>query len=50
MSCRCVKIMPDILDKASKIYEKQKVTGRVQMFACDFQKLEQVAVEWENNN
>ena len=42
----CIKIMDDILTKASKIYDKQKATGKVQMFACDFHKLEQVADEW----
>lgn len=42
----CVKIMDDILVKASRIYDKQKATGKVQMFACDFGKLEQAADEW----
>ena len=44
----CVKIIDDILIKASRIYDKQKSTGKVQKFACDFGKLEQAADEWNN--
>jgi len=44
----CVKIIDDILVKASRIYDKQMATGKVQMFACDFAKLEHAADEWNN--
>ncbi|SER14374.1 Toxin ToxN, type III toxin-antitoxin system [Butyrivibrio fibrisolvens] len=42
----CVKIVDDILAKASKIYDKQIYTGKVQMFACDFAKLEGALADW----
>ena len=42
----CVKIVDDILAKASKIYDKQICTGKVQMFACDFAKLEGALADW----
>ena len=31
----CVKKVDDILLKASRIYDKQISSGKVQMFACD---------------
>jgi hypothetical protein len=43
----CVKITKDILLKASRIYDKQMRTGKVQMFACDFAKLEVAMAEWK---
>jgi len=39
----CVKKIEDIILKASKLYENQLKTGTVQMFACDFLRLEKVA-------
>ena len=39
----CLKIIDDLIKKASRIYEKQMRIGKVEMFACDFKALEQVA-------
>lgn len=39
----CVKIANELISKASKIYDKQIETGKVQKFACDFKELEKVA-------
>ena len=36
----CIKIMSLIMQKASKIYEKQMKTGKVIKFCCDFKLLE----------
>lgn len=46
----CVKIVDDILLKASKIYDKQISSGKVQMFACDFTKLETALTEWKEQH
>ena len=46
----CVKIVDDVILKASKLYEKQVKTGKVQMFACDFLCLEKVADSYEKKN
>jgi len=46
----CVKIVDDILLKASKIYDKQISSGKVQMFACDFAKLETALTEWKERH
>ena len=32
----CLKIINDLIKKASRIYEKQMRTGKVEMFSCDF--------------
>ena len=45
----CVKIVDEILRKASRIYDKQISTGKVQMFACDFAKMESALDEWKSN-
>ena len=45
----CVKKVDDILLKASKIYDKQISSGKVQMFACDFAKLETALSEWKEH-
>lgn len=39
----CVKIANELISKASKVYDKQMETGKVQKFACDFKELEKVA-------
>lgn len=46
----CVKMLDYIILKASKLYEKQLETGRVQMFACDFLRLEKVADTYEKTS
>lgn len=46
----CVKIIDDIVIKATKIYDKQMNAGKVQKFACDFAKLEQALETWNKNN
>jgi len=46
----CVKIIDDIILKASKLYEKQLKTGKVQMFACDFLRLEKVSDSYEKTS
>ena len=46
----CVKIVDDILLKASKIYDKQISSGKVQMFACDYAKLETALTEWKERH
>lgn len=43
----CVKILPQIIQKASKLYEKQKETGVVIKFCCDFRLLEEKCREYE---
>ena len=42
----CVKIMGDIVRKASSVYEKQQRTGKPQKFACSFTKLEKAMAEY----
>lgn len=46
----CVKIVNDVILKASKLYEKQLKTGKVQMFACDFLCLEKIADTYEKTS
>ena len=43
----CVKILPQIIQKASKLYEKQKTTKIVIKFCCDFRLLEERCREYE---
>ena len=43
----CIKVIDEIVIKASRIYEKQVKTGKPQMFACDFLLLEKVAKEYK---
>ncbi len=38
----CLKIIDDVIAKANKIYDKQKKTGKVSRFCCDFKALESV--------
>lgn len=43
----CVKILPQIIQKANKLYIKQKETGVVIKFCCDFRLLEERCREYE---
>lgn len=43
----CLKILNSIIQKASKLYEKQMATGKVIKFCCDFKLLEQKCKEYE---
>lgn len=43
----CVKILPQIIQKANKLYIKQKETGVVIKFCCDFRLLEEKCSEYE---
>lgn len=45
-----VKIIKDIVSKASRLYDKQIFTGNIQKFACDFKLLEQACDEYQHNN
>ena len=42
----CLKIMGSVIQKASKLYEKQMKTGRVIPFCCDFKLLEEKCKEY----
>ena len=42
----CLKIMDSVIQKASKLYEKQMKTGRVIPFCCDFKLLEKKCKEY----
>lgn len=42
----CLKIMDSIIQKASKLYEKQMNTGRVIPFCCNFKLLEEKCREY----
>ena len=42
----CLKIMDSVIQKASKLYEKQMKTGRVIPFCCDFKLLEEKCKEY----
>lgn len=43
----CVKILPQIIQKANKLYEKQMATKKVIKFCCDFRLLEERCREYE---
>lgn len=45
----CINIIDDVITKASRLYDKQMKTGKVQMFACDFTALEKVADSFKGN-
>ena len=45
----CIKILPLIIQKASKLYEKQISTGKVIKFCCDFKLLEEKCREYPVN-
>ncbi|WP_296011540.1 type III toxin-antitoxin system ToxN/AbiQ family toxin [uncultured Treponema sp.] len=42
----CLKIMNQIIQKATKLYEKQLKTGKLIPFCCDFKLLEERCKEW----
>ena len=44
----CLKIMNSIIQKASKLYEKQMTTGKVVKFCCDFKLLEEKCREYKS--
>ena len=43
----CLKIMNSIIQKASRLYEKQKATGKVVKFCCDFKLLEEKCKDFQ---
>ena len=43
----CLKIIDSVIQKASKLYEKQMATKKVIKFCCDFQLLEEKCGEYE---
>lgn len=43
----CLKILNSIIQKASKLYDKQMTTGKVIKFCCDFKLLEQKCKEYK---
>lgn len=42
----CLKILPELLIRAGKLYDKQMQTGRVAKFCCDFKALEAVCAAY----
>ncbi|WP_273466067.1 type III toxin-antitoxin system ToxN/AbiQ family toxin [Treponema succinifaciens] len=44
----CLKIMNSIIQKASKLYEKQMSTRKIVKFCCDFKLLEEKYREYKN--
>lgn len=42
----CLKIMDSLIQKASKVYEKQIKIGRIPRFCCDFKLLERICDEF----
>ena len=44
----CLKIMNTIIQKASKLYEKQMTTGKVVKVCCDFKLLEEKCREYKS--
>lgn len=45
----CLKIIDSVIQKASKLYEKQISTGKVIKFCCDFKLLEEKCEEYPVN-
>ena len=43
----CVKILPSIIQKAAKLYDKQMKTCKVIKFCCDFKLLEEKCREYK---
>ena len=43
----CIKIIDSIIQKASKLYDKQMKTGKVIKFCCDFKLLEEKCREYK---
>jgi protein AbiQ len=46
----CLKIIPEVIGKANKMYDKQMVTGKIARFCCDFKGLERAAAAMQNEN
>ena len=46
----CIKITDQVIKKAASIYSKQQRTGKPQMFACSFAKLEKAMSEYMLQN
>ena len=44
----CLKIMNSIIQKASKLYEKQMTSGKIVKFCCDFKLLEEKSREYKS--
>ena len=44
----CLKLLPLMIKKASKIYEKQMSTGKVVKYCCDFKLLEEKCREYKS--
>ena len=44
----CLKILDSVIQKASKLYDKQMKTGKIVKFCCDFRLLEEKCEEWES--
>lgn len=42
----CLKIIDSVIQKASRLYEKQMKTGKVVKFCCDFKLLEEKCKEY----
>lgn len=45
----CVKILPQIISKANKLYDKQMETGRIAKFCSDFKLLESLCFKYKEN-
>ena len=43
----CLKIIDTVIQKASKLYEKQMQTNKVVKFCCDFKLLEQLCIDYK---
>ena len=43
----CVKMLPLIIQKANKLYNKQISTGLIKKFCCDFRLLEEKCKEYK---
>lgn len=45
----CLKIIDSVIQKATKLYEKQIATGKIIKFCCDFKLLEEKCSEYKVN-
>lgn len=46
----CLSIKTKLLKKVTKLYQKQKETGKIRKANCNFSKLEQAMKEWVKDN
>ena len=44
----CIKLLPILIKKANKIYEKQMSTGKIVKYCCDFKLLEEKCREYKS--